>query len=71
VLVVFEVENEQGVKSYVSNYITTDMFDRIQENESTIFEFITERINAGYIEHLKLRFIYMRIIYANSKKGNN
>lgn len=71
VLVVFEVENEQGVKSYVSNYITNDMLDRIEENESTIFEFITERINAGYIEHLKLRFVYMRIIYANAKKSNN
>ena len=71
VLVVFEVENEQGIKSYVSNYITKELLTRIEENESTIFEFVTERLNAGYRERLKLKFIYMRIIYANSKKGNN
>lgn len=71
VLVVFEVENEQGLKHYVSNYVTTDLLARIEENESNIFEYVTERLNAGYIERLKLRFIYMRIIYANSKKGNN
>jgi len=71
VLVVFEVENEQGVKSYVSNYITGDLLERIEENEQSIFDYVTERINAGYIERLKLRFIYMRIIYANPKKSNN
>jgi len=71
VLIVFEVENEQGVKSYVSNYITGDLLERIEENEQSIFDYVTERINAGYIERLKLRFIYMRIIYANPKKSNN
>jgi len=76
ILVVFEVENDQGVKSYVSNYITRDLLYRIQEiNEDTfgegaIFDFVTERLNAGYKEGLKLKFIYMRIIYANSKAGN-
>ena len=71
VLIVFEVENEQGVKSYVSNYLSKDLLERIEENEESIFDYVTERINAGYIERLKLRFIYMRIIYANPKKSNN
>lgn len=71
VLIVFEVENEQGVKSYVSNYLSKDLLERIEENEESIFDYVTERINAGYIERLKLRFIYMRIIYANPKKTNN
>lgn len=76
ILVVFEVENEQGLKSFVSNYITRELLDRIQEqNEDTfgegaIFDFVTERLNAGYKEGLKLKFIYMRLIYANSKTGN-
>lgn len=77
ILVVFEVENEQGIKSYVSNYITRELLNRIQEqNEDTfgegaIFDFVTERLNAGYKEGLKLKFIYMRLIYANSKTGDN
>lgn len=70
VLVVFEVENEQGLKQYVSNYITVDLLERIEEQEMSIFDYVTERLNAGYIERLKLKFIYMRIIYANSKKSN-
>lgn len=76
ILVVFEVENDQGIKSYVSNYITRELLDRIQEmnedfGEGAIFDFVTERLNAGYKENLKLKFIYMRIIYANTKAGNN
>lgn len=76
ILVVFEVENEQGIKSYVSNYITRELLDRIQEQnedfgEGAIFDFVTERLNAGYKESLKLKFIYMRLIYANSKTGDN
>lgn len=75
ILVVFEVENEQGIKSYVSNYITRELLDRIQEQnedfgEGAIFDFVTERLNAGYKESLKLKFIYMRLIYANSKTGD-
>lgn len=75
VLVVFEVENEQGIKSYVSNYITRELLDRIQEQneffgEGAIYDFVTERLNAGYKESLKLKFIYMRLIYANSKTGD-
>lgn len=76
ILVVFEVENEQGIKSYVSNYITRELLDRIQEQnedfgKGAIFDFVTERLNAGYKESLKLKFIYMRLIYANSKTGDN
>ena len=75
ILVVFEVENEQGIKSYVSNYITRELLDRIQEQnedfgEGAIFDFVTERLYAGYKEILKLKFIYMRLIYANSKTGD-
>jgi len=76
ILVVFEVENEQGIKSFVSNYITRDLLNRIQEmNEDTfgegaIFDFVTERLNAGYKEGLKLKFIYMRLIYANPKASD-
>jgi hypothetical protein len=76
ILVVFEVENEQGLKSYVSNYITRELLERIQVahednwGEGAIYDFVTERLNAGYRENLKLRFIYMRMIYANSKAGN-
>ena len=76
ILVVFEVENEQGIKSYVSNYITRELLGRIEEQhegnfgEGAIFDFVTERLNAGYKENLRLRFIYMRIIYANTKAGN-
>lgn len=75
VLVVFEVENDQGIKSYVSNYITPDLLDRIQElnedfGEGAIYDFVTERLNAGYKENLKLKFIYMRLIYANAKTSN-
>lgn len=75
-LVVFEVENEQGLKSYVSNYITEGLLENIKERkediwgEGAIFDFVTERIEAGYKESLKLKFIYMRLIYADTKKGN-
>jgi len=52
------------------------LLDRIQEQnedfgEGAIFDFVTERLNAGYKENLKLKFIYMRLIYANSKTGDN
>ena len=75
ILVVFEVENEQGIKSYVSKYITREVLHRIQEQnedfgDGAIFDFVTERLNAVYKESLKLKFIYMRLIYANSKTGD-
>ena len=38
--------------------------------EGAIFDFVTERLNAGYKEGLKLKFIYMRLIYANTKASN-
>jgi hypothetical protein len=79
ILVVFEVENEQGLKSYVSNYITKGLLSSIQEvaelkdmefGEGVIFDFVTQRIEAGYKENLKLKFIYMRIIYEDAKNSN-
>lgn len=81
ILIVFSVTDEEGNVRYVSNYITKGLLDRMYDqpdleslwNEGAIFEYVTQRINAGYVEKLTLKFIYLRVIYEKSKmlKGNN
>ena len=65
VLLVFEVTSEEtGQKQYVSNYITSDLLARIDES---IFDYVVKRFRAGNTKDYKLRFIYLRIIYENTK----
>lgn len=71
VLVVFRVESEEtGQRQYVSNYITKDLLERIQQNGQTVFEYVAERLRAGNTKDYNLKFIYLRIIYEKPKNRN-
>ena len=68
VLVVFQVESEEtGEKQYVSNYITKDLYERLQQNDEKVFNYIAERLRVGNTKDYHLKFIYIRVIYAKSK----
>ena len=62
VLVVFEIHSkETDTRQVISNYITPDLLEVIEEQEYTIFEYVTSRF-AGYGDY-ELKIIYMRVIY--------
>ena len=62
ILLVFEIySKETDTRQVVSNYITDLLYERIEESEQTIFEFVTEHF-VGYGDY-ELKFIYMRVIY--------
>lgn len=68
VLVVFKVESEEtGQIQYVSNYITKDLYDRLQQNDQAVFDYIAERLQAGNTKDYNLKFIYLKVIHANTK----
>jgi hypothetical protein len=62
ILLVFQIySRETDTYQYVSNYITDVLYERIEESEKTIFEYVTE-LFVGYGDY-ELKFIYMRVIY--------
>lgn len=68
VLVIFRVESEEtGQKQYVSNYITSEVYERIKENGQTVFEYVSERLQAGNTKDYNLKFIYLKVIHENTK----
>lgn len=65
VLVVYQIVSaESGQHQFVSNYITSEVMSRIEENEETVDEYISKRFSAGSTKDYELKFIYMRIIYS-------
>lgn len=61
-LVVFEIySKETDTRQVISNYITPDLLEVIQEQEYSIFEYVTSRF-AGYGDY-ELKIIYIRVIY--------
>jgi hypothetical protein len=67
VLVVYQIVSaESGQQQFVSNYITKDVMDKIEENEETVNEYISNRFSAGSTKDYKLKFVYMRIVYAKA-----
>lgn len=68
VLIVFKITfKETGESQFISNYINYDLYDRLQENEQDIYDYVTERFSIGYKDEYELKFIYLRIIYAKSQ----
>jgi len=66
ILLVFEIHNvDEDTTSIVSNFINREEFELLEEREETIYEYVLGRFQ-GYGNY-KLKFIYMRIIYAKTK----
>jgi hypothetical protein len=67
VLVVFEVTSQEtGQRQHVSNYITSDLMDIINERGETVYEYVVKRFQAGTTKDYNLKFIYLRVIYEKS-----
>jgi len=63
ILLVFSIHNiDEDTDQVVSNYVNAPLNELIQEKGETIYEYVLARFQ-GYGNY-KLRFIYLRIIYA-------
>jgi len=63
VLLVFQIHNiDEDTDQVVSNFINPELWELLQEREESVYEYVLERFQ-GYGNY-KLRFIYLRIIYA-------
>jgi hypothetical protein len=68
VLVVFEVSlTDTGERVMVSDYITSEAWERIQENNQTIYDSVARKFWSTKHYAADLIFIYMRVIYAKNK----
>jgi hypothetical protein len=68
VLVIFQVALvDTGSLQYVSEFITKELYNSIQENNETIYEAVAKKFWSTRHYSADLRFIYMRVLYAKNK----
>lgn len=67
VLIVFSIESEETKqRSFISTYINSELLKRIDQ---PIYNYAVERFQVGNTKDYKLKFIYLRVIYASTKKS--